>query len=93
MASRKVDNHFIPTYIPINLPWYKRDGIMTQHDQGKCCNFLENTDEHLETSKIVNFDVINSNGQIDNKQLREYQTSEHHEIMNFPPEKREQIMS
>ena len=33
-----------------------------------------NTDEHFETLKVVNFDIINSNGQIDNKKLREYQT-------------------
>ena len=52
-----------------------------------------NTDEHFETLKVVNFDIINSNGQIDNKKLREYQTCDHHEVMNFPPEKREQIIS
>ena len=93
MASKKVVNCFIPTYVPNNLPWHKRDGLMTWHDEGKCHNFLENTDEHFEKSKIVNFDIINSNGQVDNKQLREYQTCEHHEVMNFPPEKRKQIMS
>ena len=41
----------------------------------------------------MNFDIINSNGKIDNKKLREYRTWDHYEIINFPPEKREQIMS
>ena len=93
MVSKKVGNRFIPTYVPNNLPWYKRDGLMPWYDKGKCRSFLENTDEHFETLKIVNFDIIDSNGQIDNKKLREYRTWDHYEIMNFPPEKREQIMS
>ena len=92
MASKKGYNRFIPTYVPNNLPWYKRDRSMTWYE-GKCHDFLENTDEHFETLRTVNFDVINSNGQIYNKKLREYQTCDHHEIMNFRPEKREQIMS
>ena len=49
MASKKVDNRFIPTYVPNNFPWYKRNGLMTWYDEGKCCDFLENTDEHFET--------------------------------------------
>ena len=93
MASKKVDNRFIPNYVPNNLPWYKRDGLMTWYDEGKCRDFLENTDEHFETLKIINFDIINSNCQIDNKKLREYQTCDHQETTNYPPEKREQIMS
>ena len=93
MVSKKVDNRFIPNYVANNLPWYKRDGLMTWYDEGKCRDFLENTDEHFETLKIINFDIINSNGQIDNKKLREYQTCDHQETMNYPPEKTEQIMS
>ena len=43
---------------------------MTWYDEGKCRNFLKNTDEHFETLKIVYIDIINSNGQINNKKLR-----------------------
>ena len=43
---------------------------MTWYDEGKCCSFLKNTDEHSETLKIVYIDFINSNGQINNKKLR-----------------------
>ena len=71
MASKKVDNRFIPTYAPKNLLWYKRDVLVTWYDKGKCRDFLENTDAHFETLKIVNFYITNSNGQIDNKKLRE----------------------
>ena len=93
LASKKIDNRFIPTYVPNNLQWYKHDGSMIWYDEVKCRVFPENTDENFESLKIVNFDVISSNGQINNKKLREYQTCNHHEIENFPPEKREQIMS
>ena len=48
MASKKVYNRFIPTYVPNNLSWYKRDRSMTWYE-GKCRDFLENTDEHFET--------------------------------------------
>ena len=66
---------------------------MTWYDESIFRGFLENTDEHFETLKIVNFYIINSNGLIENKKLREYQTCNHHEIMNYPPVRREQIMS
>ena len=93
MVSKKVGNRFIPTYVPNNLPWYKRDDLMPWYDKGKCRSFLENNDAHFETLKIVNFDIINSNGQIDYKKLREYQICDHHEIMNFPPEIRHQCFA
>ena len=45
--NKKVDNRFIPTYVPKNLPWYKREGLLKRCDQNKCEEFLENTDEHF----------------------------------------------
>ena len=93
MGSKKVDNGFIPTFVSNNLPWYKHDGLMAWYDQGKCQEFLKNTDDHFQNLQILNFDIINSNGKIDDNKLKQYQTCKHHEIMNYSPEKREQIMS
>ena len=45
--NKKVDNHFVPNFVPNNLSWYERDGLMTWFDQVKCQEFLENTDDHF----------------------------------------------
>ena len=43
--AKKVDNKFIPKYVPNDLPWHQRDGHMTWYDQNKCNDFLEDTNE------------------------------------------------
>ena len=68
--SKKIDNRFIPTFVPRDLPWYKRDGLMRWYEQCKCQEFLENTGEHFQNLQILNFDMINSNGKIDNDKLK-----------------------
>ena len=52
-------NKFVPEFVPENLPWYKRDSLLTWYDQGKWRDFLEDTDEHFKATKIVNSDIIN----------------------------------
>lgn len=32
---KKIDNRFIPTYVPKNLPWYKREGLLKWYDQNQ----------------------------------------------------------
>ena len=43
----KFDNVFVPLYVSNNLKWYERNGLDTWYVQGKCRDFLENTDEHF----------------------------------------------
>lgn len=43
----KVDNMFIPKFIPNDLPWHQRDGFMTWYDQNKFNEFLEDTDDYF----------------------------------------------
>ena len=57
MAS-KPTNSYIPKYVPENLPQYERDGLMTWYDQGKCTDFLKDTDKHFREVKIINFNII-----------------------------------
>lgn len=52
-------NKYVPDYVPENLLWHKRDTLLTWYDQAKCKDFLDNTDEHFEKTKIANFDIIN----------------------------------
>ena len=40
----KLDNQFSPKYIPSYLKWYERDGLDTWYLEGKCKDFLEDTD-------------------------------------------------
>ena len=77
------DNVFVPLYVSNNLKWYERNGLDTWYVQGKCCDFLENTDEHFKQRKIVNFDIINNNI-LDEKTLRQYETVACKTIKTYP---------
>lgn len=39
-------NNYIPEYVPEDLPWYERDGLMKYIDQVKCQDFLKDSDGH-----------------------------------------------
>ena len=83
-SAWKVDNTFVPKFIPSNLKWY-------EHDGNKCNEFLEDTDWHFKNRKIVNFDIIN-NGET-KQTLKQYNTIDHDEIKKYPVKEQEQIMS
>ena len=34
--NKKVDSRFTPNYVPKDLPWYKREDLLTWYDQNKC---------------------------------------------------------
>ena len=51
-------SNYIPEYVPNNLKWYERDGLMTYIDQLKYNSFVRNTDEHFEKTQAINFDII-----------------------------------
>lgn len=52
-----VFNNYVPEYVPENLPWYEKDGLLTWYDQAKCKEFLEDPDPILKT-KNSDFDII-----------------------------------
>ena len=87
----KCDNKFIPKYVPNNLKWYERDGLETWHLQNKCNDFINNTDEHFKQMRITNFDIFKNN--VCTEKLKQYQTLDHHKIIQYPPQLREQICS
>ena len=53
-------NNYVPEYVPPDLPWYERDGLMTWYDQAKCEDFLRNSKHHFQNTKIVNFNITRS---------------------------------
>ena len=89
--NKKIDNKFVPSYFPNDLPWYERDGLMTQYDQVKCEQFLEDTDAHFQNLKNIKFDIINSKGRPKSK-LKQYQTVNHREILSYPPDLQDEII-
>ena len=90
-STWKVDNTFVPKFIPSNLKWYEHDGLDTWYLRNKCNEFLEDTDSHFKNRKIVNFDIIN-NGET-KQTLKQYNTIDHDEIKKYPVKEQEQIMS
>ena len=51
-------NTYVPKLLPKDLLWYKRDGLMIWYDQCKCEDFLRDTNQYFNQAKIINFDVI-----------------------------------
>ena len=53
-------NNYIPEYTPGDLPWYERDGLMTNIDQLKYKGFIFATDATIKNAKIINFKMIHA---------------------------------
>ena len=87
----KVDNTYVPKFIPSNLKWYEHDRLDTWYLHNKCNEFLEGTDSHFKNRKIVNFDITN-NGET-KQTLKQYNTIDHNEIKKYHAKEQEQIMS
>ena len=89
--KREVDKKFIPKFIPIDLKWYERDSLNTWYLQNKCSDFVNNTDNYFKRMKITNFDIIKND--VPKEKLKQYQTLDHDQIKQYPPQLREQICS
>ena len=83
---REFDNVFVPPDVSNNLKWCECDGLDTWYTQGKCCDLLENTDEHFKQRKIVNFDIFNNGNKLDEKTVRQYQTVDCKTFKTYPLE-------
>ena len=44
---------YVPDFVPNNLKWYERDGLLTWYDQMKCERFLEDVDNHFANKKLL----------------------------------------
>ena len=58
MSDKIFVNKYIPKVVPKDLPWYKRDGLMTYTDQLKYKRFMSNPNKYLEKAEVINFDMI-----------------------------------
>lgn len=87
--AQKVDNIFVQKVIPNDLKWYERGGLDTWYLEGKCKDFLENTDRHFEQMKIINFYILS----VSKKGLKQYQQTDHQMVMSYPTKERKEIFS
>ena len=87
--AEKLDNQFIPKFIPSDLKWNKRDGLDTWYLKGKCKEFFEDTDEYFKHTKIFSFDIIKNF--VPKDKLVQYQQIDHQIIMCYPPNIRQEI--
>ena len=87
--AQKVDNIFVQKFIPNDLKWYERGGLDTWYLEGKCKDFLENTDRHFEQMKIINFYILS----VSKKGLKQYQQIDHQMVMSYPAKERKEIFS
>ena len=77
MSSEKIlTNKYIPEVVPLDLPWYERDGLLTYCDQMKYKDFLDDPDSYIKNAQIINFDMIHAqcHGQPRENSDKHYQT-------------------
>ena len=80
MSNNNCVNNSVPEYVPQDLPWYERDGLMTYYNQVKCQEFLRNSDNHFKAAKIINFVIVRREAvgeKVPVDLLRKYQTVQH----------------
>ena len=79
-------NKFVPNYVPENLKWFERNGLLTYTDQLKYSEFSSDPDKDLKEAEIVNFDVINARCRGDKQSLtdKHYQTVVSDDVKNMP---------
>ena len=89
-------NNYVPEYVPRDLPWYERDGLMTWYDQAKYQYFLKNSDRHFKTTKAINFDIIRREAagqKVPDELLKKYQTIENERVSKYPKGERNKFLS
>ena len=59
-AGKTFANKYILKYVPENLPWYERDGLLTYIDQLKYRDFISDPNAHIKNTQIINFEMIHA---------------------------------
>ena len=62
-SEKKMKNHLARgsmEYMPSNLKWYKRDGLLTYTDQPKYNEYAKNPQQYVDKIKFTSFDIIHS---------------------------------
>ena len=89
-------NTYIPKFVPKDLPWYERNGLMIWYDQGQCEDFLRDADKHFREAKIINFDIIQREcrgEEVPKDLLQYYQTVRDKSVSEYPASDQDKIVS
>ena len=57
-AGKTFANNYIPRYVPKDLPWYERDGLITYIDQLNYKEFISDPGTAVKNINVMNFDMI-----------------------------------
>ena len=71
------------------MKWYERGSLDIWYLEGKCKEFLENTDRHFEQMSIINCNIIS----VTEKGLKQYQQIDHQMVTSYPAKERQEIFS
>ena len=96
MSSSNCTNNYVPEYVPQDLPWYERDGLITWYDQVKCQKFLRNSNKHFKTAMIINFDIIRreaASHKVQDEVLKKYQTVQNERVSKYPKSDKDEFLS
>ena len=87
---------YVPEYDPSDLPWYRKDDLMTWCDQKKCEDLLRDLKGHFKNMKIVNFDIIRKQAageKASDETLKKYQTVREERTSRYPTKYLEKFLS
>ena len=87
MSSSNCTNNYVPEYVPQDLPWYERHGLITWYDQVKSQKFLRNSNNHFKTASFINFDIIRREAaghKVQDEVLKKYQTVQNERVSKYP---------
>ena len=81
---KKVANKYVPRYEKLDLPWYKRDGLVTYIDDLKYKEFIDNPDEHFSNGEVNIFDIIHNRSirPLVNS-MQHYKTTQNQDLQNY----------
>ena len=95
-VTQKVNvDKYIPPYVPSDLPWYKRDGLMMYIDRLKYERFSENRDSYLQRANIIIFDIIHHRcrGNELTNPVTYYKTIKKHDLNDFEKKEKEEALA
>ena len=96
MMANKPTMSYVPPFVQQDFSWYEHDGLMAQYNQGKCQDFLRDTDRNFNKTKLVNFDIIHKQCRgevVSNELLKYHQTVNQTQMSEYPSNDQENILS
>ena len=86
--ANKLTMTYVPTFVPKDLPHYEQDRLMAWYNQGKCEDFLRDTDKHI-------FDIIHRQirgEEIPSDLLKSYLTVNDNAVSGYPTNDQDKVL-